>query len=103
PDQSYPANQNFVMGAGGKPKLIPCSAEQRFQLSAADVREHWGPATRGVIIASPSNPTGTRIDTEALRELIHEVRQRDGFVIMDEIYLGLFYGDQPRSALALDD
>lgn len=102
-DPSYPANQNFIMGAGGIPRLIPSSPEQRFQLSAQDVRQHWGPATRGVLLASPSNPTGTTIEQEALRELIKEVRQRNGFIIMDEIYLGLYYGDRPLSALALDD
>ncbi len=102
-DPSYPANQNFIMGAGGVPRLVPSSAEQRFQLSAQDVRQHWGPATAGVLVASPSNPTGTTIEHDALRELVGEVRQRGGFVIMDEIYLGLYYGDAPRSALALDD
>src|SRR5690606_21056022 len=40
-DPSYPANQNFIMGAGGIPRLVPSSAEQRFQLSAQDVRQHW--------------------------------------------------------------
>src|SRR5690606_34796279 len=59
PDPSYPANQNFITSAGGIPRLIPCSPEHRFQLDAAAIREHWGPATRGVLIASPSNPTGT--------------------------------------------
>ncbi|MGB6105493.1 MAG: pyridoxal phosphate-dependent aminotransferase [Pusillimonas sp.] len=103
PDPSYPANQNFITGAGGVPRLIPCSAEHRFQLSADTVREHWTPATRGVLIASPSNPTGTTIAREDLKALIAEVRQRDGFVIMDEIYLGLYYDGAPQSALTLDD
>ncbi|NYT76207.1 pyridoxal phosphate-dependent aminotransferase [Alcaligenaceae bacterium] len=103
PDPSYPANQNFITAAGGIPRLIPSTAEQRFQLSAQDIREHWGPKTRGVLIASPSNPTGTSIAREDLKELIKEVRQRDGFIIMDEIYLGLYYGDAPQSALTLDD
>jgi len=103
PDPSYPANQNFIVAAGGVPRLIPASAEQRFHLSAEDVRRHWGPRTRGVLIASPSNPTGTSMEREALRELIAEVRARDGFVIMDEIYLGLYYEDKPVSALTLDD
>ena len=102
-DPSYPANQNFIMGAGGIPRLIPSSPEQRFQLSAQDLREHWGPATRGILIASPSNPTGTSIEQAELHELIAEVRARDGFIIMDEIYLGLYYGNAPRSALAQDD
>ena len=103
PDPSYPANQNFILGAGGLPALIPCTAEQRFQLDAATVARHWGPATRGVLIASPSNPTGATIERAALRELVHEVHKRGGFTIMDEIYLGLYYDDPPQSALALDD
>lgn len=103
PDPSYPANQNFITAAGGIPRLVPSSAEQRFQLSADHVREHWGPATRGVLIASPSNPTGTTIAREDLKALIAEVRQRGGFIIMDEIYLGLYYDEPPVSALTLDD
>lgn len=103
PDPSYPANQNFIISAGGVPKLIPSTPQKRFQLSAEDIKQHWGPATRGVLIASPSNPTGTRIAPSELKALIAEVRQRDGFIIMDEIYLGLYYGDKPESALALDD
>jgi len=103
PDPSYPANQNFITAAGGVTRLVPCSARNRYQLSAKDVAEHWGPATRGVLIASPSNPTGTSIEREALRALIAQVRERGGFVIMDEIYLGLYYEDPPRSALTLDD
>ncbi|MDN5842959.1 MAG: pyridoxal phosphate-dependent aminotransferase [Alcaligenaceae bacterium] len=103
PDPSYPANRNFITAAGGVPRLLPCSPEHRFQLSAADIEAHWGPNTRGVLIASPSNPTGTTIGREALRALIEAVRARDGFIIMDEIYLGLYYEDAPLSALTLDD
>src|SRR5690606_964761 len=103
PDPSYPANQNFITAAGGVPRLIPATAAQRFHLSAQDIREHWGPATRGVLIASPSNPTGATISREDLRALIAEVRQRNGFIIMDEIYLGLYYDEHPQSALTLDN
>lgn len=103
PDPSYPANQNFILAAGGVPRLVASTPEQRFQLNADHIREHWGPATRGVLIASPSNPTGTTIARDDLKALIQEVRQRDGFIIMDEIYLGLYYDEEPQSALTLDD
>lgn len=103
PDPSYPANQNFIIAAGGLPRLIPSCAEQRFHLSAQDIRDHWGPATRGVLIASPSNPTGASMARADLKALIAEVRQRNGFIIMDEIYLGLYYDESPQSALTLDD
>lgn len=103
PDPSYPANQNFIAAAGGIARLVPCQAAQRFQLCAQDVRDHWGPNTRGVLIASPSNPTGATISRDELRALVAEVRQRDGFIILDEIYLGLYYDEAPESGLTLDD
>jgi len=103
PDPSYPANSNFILAAGGRPRLIPSTAEKRFQLSAQDVRDHWTPATRGVLVASPSNPTGTSIARDELTALLHAVRERQGFAIVDEIYLGLSYENEARSALTLDD
>lgn len=103
PDPSYPANSNFVLAAGGVPRLIPSSADKRFQLSAQDVAQHWTDATQGVMVASPSNPTGTSIDPRELADLLAQVRARNGFAIVDEIYLGLSYEGQPRSALTLDD
>jgi aspartate/methionine/tyrosine aminotransferase len=61
PDPSYPCNRHFVSAADGDAVLIPTTAAERYQLSAAKVQEHWGPKTRGVLLASPSNPTGTSI------------------------------------------
>lgn len=103
PDPSYPANQNFVLAAGGVPRLIPTRADDRFHLRAQDIETHWTERTRGVLIASPSNPTGATISKDNLRALIDAVRARAGFIIMDEIYLGLYYEDKPKSALCLDD
>jgi len=103
PDPCYPANRNFITSAGGISRLIPTSPEARFQLCANDIIRHWGPKTRGVLIASPSNPTGTSIERDELAAIIAAVRERGGVVIMDEIYLGLSYENTPRSALTLDD
>ena len=103
PDPCYPPNRNFIGTAGGTTRLIPTTAAARYQLCAADVESNWGPATRGVLIASPSNPTGTSIDHDALADLLRVVRARAGFVMMDEIYLSLSYDGTPRSALTLDD
>src|SRR3546814_3512567 len=72
-------------------------------MTAADVRAHWTPATRGVLIAAPSNPTGTTIARDDLKALIAEVRRFGGFVVMDEIDPGLYYGGTPQSELTLDD
>ncbi len=104
PDPSYPCNRHFVSAAEGKAVLIPTTAEERFQLSAAKVEAAWGEKTRGVLLASPSNPTGTSIAPDELRAIHQVVRAKGGLTIIDEIYLGLSYEEQyGHSALALGD
>lgn len=102
PDPCYPCNRHFVSAFGGKPVLVPASSDDRYQLSGAHVEQHWSARTRGVLVASPSNPTGTSMTPEQLRAMLAAVRARGGFAIIDEIYQGLSYDHQPVSALALD-
>ena len=94
PDPSYPCNRHFVAAAEGVPVLLPASAEQRFQLSAAGVQAAWGPRTRGVLLASPSNPTGTSISPAEMSRIVNVVRERGGFTMVDEIYLGLSFDER---------
>jgi aspartate/methionine/tyrosine aminotransferase len=104
PDPSYPCNRHFVTAADGRPVLIPADAAGRFQLGADTVRAAWGARTRGVLLASPSNPTGTSIDPQELARIHQCVREHDGFTLVDEIYLGLSYDSRfGQSALALGD
>jgi aspartate/methionine/tyrosine aminotransferase len=94
PDPSYPCNRHFVAAAQGVPVLLPASAEQRYQLSAAGVEDAWGAKTRGVLLASPSNPTGTSIDPVEMSRIVSAVRARGGFTLVDEIYLGLSFDER---------
>lgn len=104
PDPAYPCNRHFVAAAEAHAVSISVGPEQRFQLGAQDVIEHWRPATRGVLLASPSNPTGTSIDPVELRTIVEVVRARKGVTIVDEIYLGLSYDEGfAQSALTLGD
>ncbi len=104
PDPSYPCNRHFVSAADGRAVLIPTTAQQRFQLSAAQVQAAWGPKTRGVLLASPSNPTGSSIDPDELRRIHAVVQARGGVTLVDEIYLPLSYDAQyGQTALAIDD
>lgn len=104
PDPSYPCNRQFVQAAEGTAVLLPCGPAQRFQLSAAQVQAAWGPATRGVLLASPSNPTGTSIARDELERIARLVRERGGVTLVDEIYLGLSFDDAyGHSALGLPD
>jgi len=104
PDPCYPCNRQFVQAVEGRAVLIPAGPEARFQLSAAQVEQSWGPATRGVLLASPSNPTGTSIARAELERIAGYVRERGGVTLMDEIYLGLSHDEAyGHSALGLPD
>ena len=104
PDPSYPCNRHFVSAADGTAIMVPTTTEERFQLSAAKVQSAWGPKTRGVLLASPSNPTGTSIDPEELRRIHEVVSARGGITLIDEIYLGLSHDEAyGQTALAISD
>ena len=104
PDPSYPCNRQFVQAAEGRAVLIPTGPAERFQLSAEQVQAAWGAQTRGVLLASPSNPTGTSIAREILHRIASQVRERGGVTLVDEIYLGLSHEDAfGHSALGLPD
>ncbi|MEI8031435.1 MAG: pyridoxal phosphate-dependent aminotransferase [Comamonadaceae bacterium] len=104
PDPSYPCNRHFVSAADGTAVLIPTCAANRFQLSADKVQAAWSDRTRGVLLASPSNPTGTSIHPDELRRIHTVVSNQGGITLVDEIYLGLSYDAQyAQTALALDE
>ncbi len=104
PDPSYPCNRHFVSAAEGTAVLVPTTADERFQLTADKVRAAWTDKTRGVLLASPSNPTGTSIAPDELRRIHNVVQERGGITLIDEIYLGLSYEEQfGHTALAIDD
>ena len=104
PDPSYPCNRHFVSAAEGTAVLLPTTAAERFQLTADQVHAAWGPKTRGVLLASPSNPTGTSIDPDELRRIPGVVSGKSGITLVDEIYLGLsFDARYGQTALAIAD
>ncbi len=104
PDPSYPCNRHFVSAADGTAVLVPTTADERFQLSAAKVAAAWNDKTRGVLLASPSNPTGTSIAREELKAIQSFVKARGGITLLDEIYLGLSHDEAfGETGLSIDD
>jgi aspartate/methionine/tyrosine aminotransferase len=104
PDPSYPCNRHFVAAADGRAVLIPTTAAERFQLSAEKVATAWSARTRGVLLASPSNPTGTSVSLSEMKRIAQTVRWLGGFLMVDEIYLGLSHDAAfGHSALALGE
>ena len=67
-DPGYPCNRHFVTAFDGAPQLVAVGPETRFQLTRAMVQAHWHAGTRGALIASPANPTGTSIRSTSSAE-----------------------------------
>ncbi|MGJ9417927.1 pyridoxal phosphate-dependent aminotransferase [Massilia sp. CMS3.1] len=106
-DPSYPCNRQFMSSFGAQVKLVSTDAHSRFQLDAASVRANWRAHTKGLMIATPSNPTGTSVPPAELRAICAWTREQGAWRIVDEIYLNL--GDRdgagrpPQTVLAVDD
>jgi aspartate/methionine/tyrosine aminotransferase len=98
-DPGYPCNRTFIRLLEGEPVGVPVGPDTRYQLTASLVEQHWTPTTRGVLIASPSNPTGTTVEHDEMLRIGNVVERLGGRLIVDEIYLGLTYGESPRSVL----
>ena len=86
---SYP---EMVSLLGGKPVVINTNAEDRFKISLDQLREAITPATRAMIINSPSNPTGSMYTPDELREMALVAADAGIFVISDELYERIIYG-----------
>ena len=102
-DPGYPCNRHFARLVEARGVGVPVGPETGYQLTADLVARHWGPKTRGVLVANPGNPTGTLIPEAELRAIHALVRERGGYLIVDEIYHELVYGAAPPSATGLGE
>ena len=101
PDPGYPGYRHFVRAFEGVARPLPLGAATRFQPTCAMVEAAWGPRTRGLLLGTPSNPTGTLIARPELERVASFLAARGGLLIVDETYLGLVYGHAPSSAASL--
>ena len=105
-DPSYPANRQIIGGFGAIIRSVATTPETRYQLDAESVARAWTDATKAVMVASPSNPTGTSIPHEELAAICADAGERGAWRIVDEIYLNLADpapdGSPARSVLDAD-
>lgn len=93
----YPAYRNTLSALGCNVLEIDCGADTRFQPTVAKL-EALDEIPKGLIVASPSNPTGTVIDPDELAAIARWCETNDCLLISDEIYHGLTYGRAASSA-----
>ncbi len=100
PDPGYPSNRHLVRSVEGRARALPVDAASRYQPTPGQVGSAWQPGTRGLMVASPSNPTGTLLTAAELAALHAETHARGGVLLVDEIYQGLTYGVPASTVLA---
>src|SRR5882762_5844173 len=101
PDPGYPGYRHFVRVFEGRARALAVSAAGNFQPTLEMVRAAWSLRTKGLVLGSPSNPTGTLIAKSELQTIAAFIAERGGVLIVDEIYQGLSYGVEPWTALGL--
>lgn len=99
---SYPAYRNILGALGIAPVDLPARPEDRYQ-PTPELLEREGGKLDGLIVAHPSNPTGSMLSAEELKAVCAYCRERGIRVISDEIYHGIVYGHEPLTALAFDE
>ncbi len=99
-EPGYPSYRQILRALSLTPVGIPASEGNRLQPVPGDLD---GSDIKGLIIASPGNPSGTMLSHSALSDLIAYADQHDIAFISDEIYHGLHYGDRAISALEITD
>jgi len=103
PDPAYPSTHNLVHLLEGKVMHIPVDEKSQWQLTSEKLEACWNDSIKAVLIASPSNPTGTILDDEELKRIADFCVAKNVFFLMDEIYHGLVYQQAPMTAAGLNE
>jgi aspartate/methionine/tyrosine aminotransferase len=95
PNPYYPCYPNIIKFVGGMPVFVDVLEEEGFQYVPEMISSKIGPRTKGILINSPSNPTGNILSGERMEE----IARFSPFIISDEIYQGLVYEGEAHSML----
>ena len=95
----YPCYPNIIRFVDGSPVFVKVSEEEGFQYLPEMIEEKMSPKVKGIMINSPSNPTGNVMPVERMRE----IAEFSPFIISDEIYHGLVYEGEVHTILEFTD
>jgi aspartate/methionine/tyrosine aminotransferase len=98
-DPHYACYPNFIRLVDGVPVTVPVCEEDGFQFRPEEIEARMSGRTKGVLINSPSNPTGNLLSSDRMRA----IADLPTYVISDEIYHGLVYEGRERSILEYTD
>jgi len=98
-DPHYPCYPNFIRFVNGEVVTVPVFEEEGFQYCVEEIRKRIDTRTKGIVINSPSNPTGNLLSPERMAA----IAELSPLVISDEIYHGLVYEGEEHSILEYTD
>jgi len=98
-DPGYACYPNFINYVDGVPKFVAVNEDEGFQFDPERVAEKVDAQTKAILINSPSNPTGNLLSPERMKRLA----ELGPYIISDEIYHGLVYGEKEHSILEFTD
>lgn len=106
-DPGYPCNRHFLANLNADGIMVSTQQQDDFHLTPELVEKYWQQdadnQTVGALVASPANPTGCLMNETQLTQLHQAIRQKQGILIVDEIYHGLTYGSDATTAVGLGD
>lgn len=102
-DPSYPCYANLSRIQGAERVAVAVDESTQFQITLELVERHWQQGIAAVMVASPSNPTGTLCDADELKRIAKFLEQRDAYLIVDEIYQGLVYAGENNTLAGAAD
>lgn len=98
PNPSFPAYDACVRIAEGKPVYYSLPADDDFAFDISNFRSRITQNTKAAVVISPSNPTGKILTPDDLKQIAEALDGTGVYVISDEIYNDLYFGDRPHSA-----
>ena len=101
-DPGYPCNRHFARLLEAQSQVVSVDHATDFQLTAELIEQNWTEQTVAVLVATPSNPTGTLISRNEMQAIIEVVNSKGGILLVDEIYQGLVYDVENYTSLSLD-
>lgn len=100
PQPSFVCYEPLTQMADGIPVIIETKAENSFRLTAQELEAHITPKTKLLVLPFPNNPTGGVMRRKDLEEIAGVIIKHNLFVLSDEIYAELTYGDEPHVSIA---
>lgn len=100
PEPCYVSYLPITTLTGGVAVPLPLRAENKFKLTAQELKAAITPRTKLLILPFPCNPTGAVLRADELEEIAAVLRDTNVMVLSDEIYAELTYGDTPHVSIA---